>query len=135
MERRFNRPYSTDRQNQHSRYPPPYESVEELEHQSPNRDQNYRQESRTPNQTQPASTSASQRVPPAVVEEDERTMSSWFTRVASDDRTKFAATALVSGAVVAGAILGYQHVRRQERVEDLKASIPPLDERHTAEKV
>lgn len=62
-------------------------------------------------------------------------MTSWLSRVASDDRTRFAATALVSGAVVAGAILGYQHIRRQERVEDLKASIPDIDEKHHAEKL
>lgn len=52
------------------------------------------------------------------------TMSSWLSRITGTREAQFAATAVVSGAVVAGAILGYQHVRRQERVEDLKGSIP-----------
>jgi hypothetical protein len=37
--------------------------------------------------------------------------------------------------VVAGAILSYQRVRRQEKVEDLKRSIPELGQNHYAEKV
>ena len=41
----------------------------------------------------------------------------------------------MSGAVVAGAILGYQHVRRQEKVEDLKSSIPELGKGYVADKV
>jgi len=62
-------------------------------------------------------------------------MSSWLSRATSSTQAQFAATAIVSGAVVAGAILGYQHVRRQERVEDLKNSIPELGRNHHAEKV
>jgi hypothetical protein len=62
-------------------------------------------------------------------------MSSWLSRAASSTQAQFAATAIVSGAVVAGAILGYQHVRRQERVEDLKSSIPELGQNHHSEKV
>lgn len=62
-------------------------------------------------------------------------MSSWLSRVVSSTQAQFAATAIVSGAVVAGAILGYQHVRRQERAEDLKSSIPELGQNHHAEKV
>lgn len=62
-------------------------------------------------------------------------MSSWFQRTASSSQAQFAATALVSGAVVAGAIFGYQHVRRQERLEDLKSSIPELGKEHKADKV
>jgi hypothetical protein len=62
-------------------------------------------------------------------------MSSWLSRVTSSTQAQFAATAIVSGAVVAGAILGYQHVRRQERVEGLKSSIPELGRNHHAEKV
>lgn len=41
----------------------------------------------------------------------------------------------MSGAVVAGAIFGYQHARRQERVDDLKASIPELGRGHKGDKV
>ncbi|KAK0106684.1 hypothetical protein ONS96_004303, partial [Cadophora gregata f. sp. sojae] len=53
-------------------------------------------------------------------------MSSFLSRTTSSSQAQFAATALVSGAVVAGAIFGYQHVRRRERVEDLKSSIPEV---------
>lgn len=63
------------------------------------------------------------------------TMSSWLSRATSSTQAQLAATAIVSGAVVAGAILGYQHIRRQERVEDLKNSIPELGQYHQAEKV
>jgi hypothetical protein len=63
------------------------------------------------------------------------TMASWFQRATGSQQAQFATTALVSGAVVAGAILGYQHVRRQERVEDLKSSIPELGRGHVADKV
>ncbi|KAH7360166.1 ubiquitin-protein ligase-like protein molybdopterin-converting factor [Rhexocercosporidium sp. MPI-PUGE-AT-0058] len=62
-------------------------------------------------------------------------MSSWLSRTTSSSQAQFAATALVSGAVVAGAIFGYQHVRRQERVEDLKSSIPELGKGHQADKL
>ncbi|RDW62163.1 ubiquitin-protein ligase molybdopterin-converting factor [Coleophoma cylindrospora] len=62
-------------------------------------------------------------------------MSSWFSRTTSSSQAQFAATAIVSGAVVAGAILGYQHVRRQEKVEDLKRSIPQLGNKHHANKI
>ena len=62
-------------------------------------------------------------------------MSSWFSRTTSSSQAQFAATAIVSGVVVAGAILGYQHVRRQEKVEDLKSSIPELGKGHIADKV
>jgi hypothetical protein len=46
----------------------------------------------------------------------------------TSSQAQFAATALVSGAVVAGAIFGYQAVRRQERVKDLKSGIPEVGE-------
>jgi hypothetical protein len=59
------------------------------------------------------------------------TMASWLT----NSKAQLAATAIVSGAIVAGGILGYQHVRRQEKVEDLKSSIPRLGEEHQADKV
>ena len=59
------------------------------------------------------------------------TMGSWL----GSKEFQFGATALVSGAVVAGAILGYQHVRRRELVEDLKSSIPALGKEHQADRV
>jgi len=55
-------------------------------------------------------------------------MSSFISRVSTSSQAQFAATALVSGAVVAGAIFGYQAVRRQERVKDLKSGIPEVGE-------
>ncbi|TVY39862.1 tRNA threonylcarbamoyladenosine dehydratase [Lachnellula occidentalis] len=58
-------------------------------------------------------------------------MATWFSR----ERLQLAATAAVSGAVVAGAILGYQHVRRVERVEDLKRSVPELGDGHEVDKL
>lgn len=58
-------------------------------------------------------------------------MASWL----SNPKAQLAATAIVSGAIVAGGILGYQHVRRQEKVEDLKSSIPQLGKEHQADKV
>ncbi|TAQ90509.1 hypothetical protein B7494_g1217 [Chlorociboria aeruginascens] len=62
-------------------------------------------------------------------------MSSWLSRASSNSQVQFAATALISGAVVAGAIFGYQHVRRQEKLEDLKSSIPALGKNHHADKL
>ncbi|CZT12244.1 related to E.coli molybdopterin-converting factor chlN [Rhynchosporium agropyri] len=62
-------------------------------------------------------------------------MSSWLSRTTSSSQAQFAATALVSGAVVAGAIFGFQHLRRQELVEDLKSSIPALGREHQADKL
>ncbi|KAI0018803.1 ubiquitin-protein ligase molybdopterin-converting factor [Xylariomycetidae sp. FL0641] len=50
--------------------------------------------------------------------------SSLIERASSNTRVQFAATALASGAVVAGAILGYQRLRHEERISELKDSIP-----------
>lgn len=72
-------------------------------------------------------------------ETDERgvieNMSSWFQRQAGAQSSQLATTAVLSGAAVAGAIFGYQAYRRKEAVNDLKSSIPDLDEQHHAEKV
>ncbi|KAI9804481.1 MAG: hypothetical protein M1825_001380 [Sarcosagium campestre] len=57
---------------------------------------------------------------------------SWLSRTASSHQVQLAATAIVSGALVAGAIYGYQNARRRTLVEDLKGSIPDLDETHEA---
>ncbi|KAA8647135.1 tRNA threonylcarbamoyladenosine dehydratase [Aspergillus tanneri] len=62
-------------------------------------------------------------------------MSSWIQRHAVSHQSQLAATAVLSGAAVAGAILGYQAYRRKEAVAELKASIPDVSERHHAEKV
>ncbi|KAI1260358.1 ubiquitin-protein ligase molybdopterin-converting factor [Xylariaceae sp. FL1019] len=56
-------------------------------------------------------------------------MSSFLERATSNTRLQLAATAVASGAVVAGTIFGLQRLRREERIHDLKSSIPsPADE-------
>lgn len=55
-------------------------------------------------------------------------MTSWIGRVSTSQQAQLAATAIVSGAVVAGAILGYQSIRRHERVSELKSGIPEAKE-------
>ncbi|KNG85455.1 ThiF domain protein [Aspergillus nomiae NRRL 13137] len=62
-------------------------------------------------------------------------MSSWLQRHAGSQQTQLAATAVLSGAAVAGAILGYQALKRKEAVKELKASIPSIDEKHIAGKL
>ena len=63
------------------------------------------------------------------------TMSDWLSRQASNHNVQLAAIALVSGVTVAGAIFTTQAIRRKERVEELKASIPELSENHRADLV
>ena len=62
-------------------------------------------------------------------------MSSWIQQHASSHKTQLAATAVLSGAAVAGAIFGYQALKRQEAVRELKESIPDVNEPHSIEKV
>jgi hypothetical protein len=66
---------------------------------------------------------------------EKASMSSWLQRAASSSQAQFAATAIVSGAVVAGAIFGYQAVQRRERVQDLKRGIPEVGRGHVVDKV
>lgn len=62
-------------------------------------------------------------------------MSSWLERQASSHNFQLAATAVISGAAVAGLIYGGQAIRRKAAVDELKASIPELDESHHSEMV
>lgn len=62
-------------------------------------------------------------------------MPHWIQHHVNSFEAQLAATALLSGIAVASAILGYQNTKRKEAVEDLKSSIPEIDERHYAEKV
>ena len=62
-------------------------------------------------------------------------MSSWLERQASSHHFQLAATAVISGAAVAGLIYGGQAIRRKAAVDELKASIPELDESHHSETV
>lgn len=76
--------------------------------------------------------SSSKTVRFAVEEKQPETMSLWLQRQASSHSAQLAATAVLSGAAVAGAIFGIQALRRQIAVEDLKASIPGVDEKNGA---
>ncbi|TDZ61963.1 tRNA threonylcarbamoyladenosine dehydratase [Colletotrichum sidae] len=51
-------------------------------------------------------------------------MSSIFSRAASNPHVQLAATAVLSGVTVACLIFGYQAFEREERIHDLKNSIP-----------
>ncbi|KAJ5562683.1 hypothetical protein N7535_002871 [Penicillium sp. DV-2018c] len=62
-------------------------------------------------------------------------MSSWLQRQAGSSQAQLATAAVVSGAAVAGAIFGYQSYKRKGAVQDLKASIPSLDDSHPAQAV
>ena len=63
------------------------------------------------------------------------TMSAWLQRQAGSHNSQLVLSAVLSGAAVAGAILGYQTYRRKEAVHHLKASIPAIDDEYHAEKV
>ena len=65
----------------------------------------------------------------------EETMAQWLDRQFSSHHVQLAAAAVLSGTAVAATIYGMQAIRRKERVEELKASIPELNESHHAEMV
>jgi hypothetical protein len=62
-------------------------------------------------------------------------MSSWVSKATESRNAQLITTAVVSGAVVASTILGFQQARRMWRVADLKASIPDVDDEHHAQRV
>jgi hypothetical protein len=62
-------------------------------------------------------------------------MSSWISRATESRNAQLVTTAVVSGAVVASTILGFQQARRMLRVADLKASIPDVGGEHHAQRV
>jgi hypothetical protein len=62
-------------------------------------------------------------------------MSSWISRATSSHHAQLITTAVVSGVVVGGLILGVQEGRRRYRVEKLKDSIPEIGEEHHATRV
>ncbi|TKA73563.1 hypothetical protein B0A49_04091 [Cryomyces minteri] len=62
-------------------------------------------------------------------------MSSFIARATSSHQAQLATTAIVSGVLVAGAILGLQTAKKRYRVQDLKASIPDVDEDHAATQI
>jgi tRNA A37 threonylcarbamoyladenosine dehydratase len=57
-------------------------------------------------------------------------MSSWISRATENRNAQLVTTAVVSGVVVASAILGLQKAKRMYRVADLKASIPDITDNH-----
>ena len=63
------------------------------------------------------------------------TMSAWLERQASNHQVQLAATAVLSGIAVAGIIFGSQAARRKAAIDELKASIPELNESHHAQTV
>lgn len=62
-------------------------------------------------------------------------MASWFERQVSSHQVQLAGVAVLSGIAVAGTIYGTQAILREKRVEELKASIPELNESHHADNV
>ena len=62
-------------------------------------------------------------------------MSSWVEKQLSSHRLQLAATAILSGLAIAGLIYGSQAIRRQVVIDELKETIPNIDEEHDAEKV
>ena len=63
------------------------------------------------------------------------TMSSWVEKQLSSHRLQLVATAILSGVAVTGLIFGSQAIRRQVVIDELKETIPNMDEEHDAEKV
>ncbi|KAF2086433.1 moeb/ThiF domain-containing protein [Saccharata proteae CBS 121410] len=59
-------------------------------------------------------------------------MSSWVSRSTSSHTGQLAATAVASGALAAGLVLGFQEVRRRYRVERVKSHIPEIGQEHVA---
>ena len=78
---------------------------------------------------------AQNRVYPPNSASETESMSSWIQRQSSSHQAQLAATALLSGLAVAGTIFGVQAIRRKVAIEDLKASIPNVDEKHRANAV
>ena len=62
-------------------------------------------------------------------------MSTWIERQASSHHVQLAATAIFSGAAIAGLIYGSQAIRRKAVIDELKASIPDIDDSHHADLV
>jgi len=63
------------------------------------------------------------------------TMSSWIQRQATSHQAQLAGAAVLSGAAVAGAIFGYQAVKRQAAIKELKSSIPDISDQYQAQNV
>lgn len=62
-------------------------------------------------------------------------MASLLSQSTSNSKIQLAATAVVSAAVAAGAVLSYQRLQQGERVSRLKQSIPSPHDHEPAPKV
>ncbi|KUI55977.1 tRNA threonylcarbamoyladenosine dehydratase 2 [Cytospora mali] len=62
-------------------------------------------------------------------------MSGLLSRATSDSRFQLAATAVVSGGIVAAGLLSYQRLSQEKRVSKLKESIPDPSEEHPVQKL
>lgn len=58
-----------------------------------------------------------------------------MSRTSSSHQVQLGVTAVLSGVVAACAVIGYQKVRRKERVKSLKDSIPDISKEHVATRV
>lgn len=62
-------------------------------------------------------------------------MSDILSRATSDSRFQLAATAVISGGIVAAGLLSYQRLSHEQRVSRLKDSIPNPSDDHPLQKV
>lgn len=62
-------------------------------------------------------------------------MSSLLSRASSDSRIQLAATAVISGGIVAAGLLSYQRLSHEKRVSRLKDSIPDPSDDHALQRV
>lgn len=62
-------------------------------------------------------------------------MASQFLDKFWDHRTQLVVTGILSSAAAASLLLGFQKLQREERLSQLKRSIPSLTDTHKAQKV
>jgi len=62
-------------------------------------------------------------------------MSQFLSDLTSSPRFQLAATAVLSGATVAALILGHQALEQEERLSELKSSIPDLADTDDARRI
>ena len=62
-------------------------------------------------------------------------MSSWLPDIANSHRLQLGITAVASGCLAASAVIALQEARKWYNEEELKSSIPGLDQPHDVERV